>query len=399
MNIKKLLYLCVILFVGCSEEDNVLIERLDYDDTSSFMLESYEADVINVDVNGKSFSIFDELVFPDTSLFKPIFRIPSIIITNRETMLVATENRSGISDNADEMDILVSRKSLDAVKWSVRMVWPFSSSYGRSMNPIFVIDRNGKFSKEGRIYLFTCHINASGSDAADTKYDQVDMVYKYSDDDGMTWSKEYSIKSSWDTSKYTAVIPSCANGIQLSDGTLIIPTMGIDNGHYRSGLAYCTPNGTWHFSSPTPNLDDNESTVYQDNDGNIVLDCRTVERIRRKYIYDMKNDSWIYVPGSFTSVIDLKAEITKCDLNGKTIYLMTFCDTPNWTRQNITLYGSLDGNTWKKICRVQEGECHFAYSNVSSYNNKIALVYETLYNGTRVQDVSILLQEILALLN
>ena len=301
---KSYIFLFILLtIISCSKDDNSVIKSLDYDDTSFFMLETDESDTIEVVVNGKSFSILNEKVFPDTSLLKPVFRIPSIIITNRNTMLVATENRSNIYDNADEMDILVSRKTLKDSKWSVRKVWPFNTSYGRSMNPIFVIDRNGRYSREGRIYLFTCHVNCKEYDAY-ANYDQVDMVYKYSDDDGLTWSEEYSIKSCWDKSKYTAVIPSCANGIQLEDGTLIIPTMVIDNGHYRSGIAYCAPNGTWQFSNPTPNLDDNESTVYQDNEGNIVLDCRTGERIRRKYKYDMVNDTWTFIPGSFTSVID-----------------------------------------------------------------------------------------------
>jgi len=288
-------------------------------------------------------------------------------------MLVAAENRANALD-LGQIDIVLSRKADCDHSWKVSRVWSHDSlSYGRSMNPIFAVDRIGASGYAGRIYLFTCHIKHEVALANEAETNQVDFVYKYSDDDGVSWSEETSIKDFWDLSKYSAVIPSAANGIQLDDGTLVIPTMVIKERGWRSS---------------TPCYGDNECTVYIDKQDQLILDCRTTELVRHKYKYDFNNDTWSPIEGSFTYNINLKAEISKCLINDQDLYLMSFCDTPDEVRQNITLFASNDGIIWNKVYRLQEGPCHFGYSNVAVWDNKIAITYETYLSGTRVQEIS-----------
>lgn len=389
---------CCVYLVNSSCSKNNEDNDIGYNDTSQYIISSSEIDSITINIDGRNYVLADELVFPNSYLLSPVFRIPSIIISNKGSLLVSCENRSSIHDTALEMDNLVARKSSSDTEWAIKRVFKNDKAYGRSMNPIFVIDRSGLYSKKGRIYLFTSHINYPGVDN-EANSDQLDFVYKYSDDDGLSWSCSNSIKKFWNTKDYTGVIPSAANGIQLQDGTLIIPTMVIKNGNYYSGIAYSSHKGEWIFSKPTPNVGDNECTVYLDNKNNVILDCRTEKRIRHKYLYHFEKDEWYLLDGSFTNTIDLKAQITKCVINNVNLYLMSFCDTPSILRQNITLYGSLDGINFKKIYRIQEGECQLGYSNVDVYGDKICLVYETLYKGIRMQDISSLKEIIVKMLS
>lgn len=383
--------LLLTIIYSCDEKNSdAPLDRGGHKDTSIYLADISSADTINVYIGGNCETIIDEKIFPLESPLRPIVRIPTIVISNNGTMLVAAENRANALD-LGQIDIVLSRKADCDHSWKVSRVWSHDSlSYGRSMNPIFAVDRIGASGYAGRIYLFTCHIKHEVALANEAETNQVDFVYKYSDDDGVSWSEETSIKDFWDLSKYSAVIPSAANGIQLDDGTLVIPTMVIKERGWRSGIVYSKPPmyDNWVFSNSTPCYGDNECTVYIDKQDQLILDCRTTELVRHKYKYDFNNDTWSPIEGSFTYNINLKAEISKCLINDQDLYLMSFCDTPDEVRQNITLFASNDGIIWNKVYRLQEGPCHFGYSNVAVWDNKIAITYETYLSGTRVQEIS-----------
>ena len=260
--------------------------------------------------------------------------------------------------------------------------------HSRSMNPIFCIDTSGVHGAKDRIFLFVSRISSNVHYAYEAKSQAIDFVYKYSDDDGITWSSEYSIKDRWASSHFEGVIPSPANGIQTGDGTLIIPTMVINEGFYRSGLCIKPVGGDWFFSSPSPNFGDNECTVYVDNDSRIVLDCRTTSGIRRKYIYSIENDSFLLIDGHFPSVMNLKAEISKIVWQNKNLYFLTYCDSNNNTRENISLWSSNNGMDWIKVLQMTEGDAVTAYSNLSFGAGILAAVYEDYNEGIRVLDFS-----------
>lgn len=392
MKFKSLLLIGIFLVqISCSNEDNDFSVELpfSYDNTSVYLTSTQEADKKVIEIGGKTFVVNSERVFPvgQESVFKPVFRIPSITYTNKGTILVASENRETALDK-EEIDIVLSRHTEAGSGWNISRIWRNDSkTYGRSMNPVFLIDRLGITGLKGRIFLFSCHFLQGVGYANDAKTNEFDIVYKYSDDDGLSWSPEYSIKDYCDFSQYDIVIPSAANGIQLGDGTFLLPTMVSINTVWHSGVLYRKPEGKWVFSCPTPNEGDNECTVYIDNIGRIILDSRTTDKVRRKYSYDMDKDVWNLVSEAPVS-LNIKAEIIRGNLEGKDVYLTSFPDTQEEVRENITLFGSKDGSNWKRICLIQEGMCHFGYSNIALFNNHLSVTFETYLWGTRVIDLS-----------
>ena len=379
----------MMTFTSCEgSNDCEIISELEYEDTSTNVTSTSRKNTIIREVGGTKNDIVEWVPFYAIEGLRPIFRIPSVTITNNGTTLVACENREIFSDKG-KIDILVARKSLGGNEWEIRSVIPYDSlSYGRSMNPIFVIDRMGTFGNRGRIFLFVSHNTNDEKFGVEATTDEKDIVFKYSDDDGRSWSPEYSLKNKWNTAYYTASTPSCANGIQMDDGTLIIPTMFVKDAKWRSGIMYRKPGRDWSFSSPTPNDGDNECTVYVDNQGKLVLDCRTTDYCRRIYIYDMNNDSFELLDYQPKVMVNLKGEIHKCQINDSSLYLLTFVDaTKKRNRENVTLYSSLDGLNWGKVYRLQDGEVQGAYSNPVSYNGQTAVCYET-GDDIRIQEIS-----------
>lgn len=376
--------LCV-LFLGCSQNENGDYFTVDYQDTSFGVMTICTLDTLKGILQGND--VVEYTAFDQDDKLRPIFRIPEVVVTNQGTTLVSCENRSVFADKG-EIDILVSRKERGDSMWHIRNVIPQASeSYGRSMNPVFLIDRNGYQGHKGRIYLFACHLSGEGL-AAETTTEQADIIYKYSDDDGKTWSPEHSLKHLWNLSEYSAALPSAANGIQMNDGTFLLPTMVVKDGKWRSGLLYKKPDSDWKFSSPTPNVDDNECTVFIDKGGRIILDCRTKKKIRNRYSFDIASGTFCQLQDCPVVKINLKAEIRQINtVSGIRKYLMSFVDTEKGKRENLTLYSSSDALNWERVYRLQEGVIAGAYSNVSSYNGQTFVTYET-GDAVKVQDIS-----------
>jgi len=373
------LIICILPFLSCEKEENV-------DESYNFV------DIIEEETNNTILtdSITEYIVFSRKKGLRPVFRIPSLFITQKGTLLISCENRNIVADKG-EIDVLLARKGTANSDWQYQTVFTNDSAKGRVMNPIFSQD-----NFNNRIYLFAARLANKNKFATDHSTKEMDCVYKYSDDDGISWSDEISLKSKWNIHDYSGSLPSASNGIQASNGTLYVPTMVVKNNNWHSGLLTKVKGNDWYFSLETPNAGDNESTVYLDNENRVVLDCRTFNGVRNKYYYDEKKDFFVKAPDNrIESIIDLKAEITKCVLAEKTLYLMSFVNTRSNKRENISLFASKDGINWKFIHLLEKGSNRFSYSNVSCYNDKIYVVYET-ETCIKLKDISILKKDIIS---
>ena len=169
--------------------------------------------------------------------------------------------------------------------------------------------------------------------------------------------------------------------------------MVVKDGHWHSGLLYKKVHEPWTFSTPTPNKDDNECTVYTDKDNNIILDCRTFDKVRHRYMFDLNRNCYTQLESKQVKV-DLKAEIHKrLNKKGECKFLLSYVDTPSNKRENITLFISEDTYNWRKVYRIQDGHVTGSYSNVASYGDLFVVAYET-GNDIRVQDASYFLKEL-----
>lgn len=236
-----------------------------------------------------------------------------------------------------------------------------------------------------------------------------DFRYVYSDDDGETWSTQVSLKHLWDTDAYDYCIPSCTKGIQLTDGTLLVPSFCKKGFVASTAKAYSLllikkPNEDWYFSTVIGvdgRLHTDECAVVEGTtDNQIWLYCRPnynygkgLQRSYLKFAYDITNDKYTQITCNFDANRHNCFGIDRITINNTLIFLMTFTDTNKRVRDNITLWASLDGNKWIRVYRMYKLSGN-GYSVIDNYNGKIAVAYEGHYPSSRssiaCQDISIL---------
>lgn len=401
---------CLLIFWGClllfsCTKDEIEILNGTYSDTSIYIVSSQAVDSINIQIGSNTIRIPEHSVFPKYCSFYEHFLIPTIALTNNGTALVSCENRL-LFDDLGEIEILLARKEANSNVWRISKVFQYEKEKGRSMNPQFLVDKDNN-----RIYLFACHLKDNKRYWSDQFSDDIDYVFKYSDDDGITWSEEYSLKNKWNNAiaeetgyfslfnnKYCVdniwsnnfgirnygVIPSCVKGITLNDNTYIVPCMVVRNSNAYSSLLIHKQD-MWYFSRPTPNVGDNECTVYVDNNDRIVLDCRTMNKVRHKYYYDLETDSYTNImPSLNISDIEVSTEIVK----DKNLFYMCFPNSTIGIRENLTFYGSEDGINWKIIYKVYNGNLEgYGYSSIA-FDEKQLLICYVAPKGVIVQDLS-----------
>lgn len=327
------------------------------------------------------------------------YRIPTIVITNSGTVLVAAQHMKSAGGDFGDFGIHVARKTVDG-EWTASEVIPFDTTrqdYGGCLNPEFLVDRTSE-----RIYLFY------GTEKQKVVWWEVttedgDFRYVYSDDDGESWSNPVSLKSLWDTEEYDYCIPSCTKGITLTNGTLVVPCFckkGFDGSTAYSYplILYKTVNGDWKFSrvvkTDIKHLD--ECAVVEGTSANSIwLYCRPntnygtgVNRGYNKFVYNINADTFTKIPTTFDTNRHNCFGIDRITIDGTVIYLMTFTDSNSLKRDNITLWASLDGDIWIRVYRIlkQSGN---GYSVIDNYNGQIWVAYES-GDSIAVQDVSVL---------
>lgn len=310
-------------------------------------------------------------------------RVPAFMVANDSTYIAACEGRSSITDSS-QIDILFGKKSPSDSGWTYSKIYTYSSSSKlKYMNPSFAIDRNGA-EKEGRIYLFCMAFTITSSNNGDWTQlagTEVDNYYKYSDDDGDTWSSVQKIGNDWGSEwKYSTI--SCNASIVMSDGTIVCPCMGYNsNKKQHSGIVYKKKGETsWTYSCPSPLDGENECTVYENNETLFIMTRNSTDK-GRIYTYDFDKDTFTLFDDSFVPNVVCSADIEEATIDNVHMYTMAFCDTESPERQNPTVWVSADGIMWARAIKMYNGVVGTTagYCICSSYNGYVGGVYE--YNG------------------
>ena len=223
------------------------------------------------------------------------FRIPAMIVTQNETVLIFCEGRSG--GDASDINLLVKRSDDDGRSWSEQsIVW----QDGRNTcgNPCPVIDQ-----ATGRIILFmTWNLSGEGSKIVVKKKgkDTRRPFMCYSDDDGLTWSEPVDMTTSCKYPDWGWYATGPGVGIQLKSekykNRLVIPANHsyiadkqeepvMEGGYgYGSHVLLSDDGGvTWRMSAPiTPGC--NESQVVELSDGRLMMNMRSYNRLNCRAI-------------------------------------------------------------------------------------------------------------------
>lgn len=426
-NCRFIYYILLCLCISCYDdsgfnEDNnkAKFEPADhtpYEDTSNFV-KYYSGDsVSSIQIGPNIFEITTFMVFSKHKELRPYYCYPSVAITSKGTILHTCSNLQILAD-VGEMDVLLARKEKDTETWEIKRIFQTDSVKGRAMCPALVVDKT-----TGRIYVFNNYFKKINKFGDDQTYNDAEHVFKYSDDDGMTWSCEYSLKQNWDSfchsfdfislfnniqlkNSYESgslwykkdnnreigyinkeniiCITSGPGGISMDNGTLLIPSYVLLNGISYSSLLI-RENGCWRFSRPTPNSGDCECTVYLDNYNRIVLDCRTEYTTRTKYYYNIDMDVYTEAESSkIGSFVRVSTEI----VNDDGLFYMCYPSSLKNERKDLTFYGSKDGINWKKIFLIKTSEpSSYGYSSIALYNKKLLISYESP-EGIIIHDLS-----------
>jgi hypothetical protein len=210
------------------------------------------------------------IVYENEVQGQPVSRIPGVVIANDGSVLVHAEIRE-LDNELGKFDLYVKRYVNNVLIHTIP-VYVANETYGKGSGSAMVIDRTGSHGTAGKIWYFyntfkdMYEYPSNQSDPSDIK-----LWYVTSTDNGVTWSSPVDISNLIPSESFGMLICPC-DGIQASDGTLYISfyTFNRNTNRRSIGLYYLTPDSNnWQVAELVTGVYNvNESTLYEDKDGN-----------------------------------------------------------------------------------------------------------------------------------
>lgn len=285
--------LCILLLlslISCSDADNAFAGK--------------KPKVVNPEIKG----VLSYTIFNAGDNYVNTYRIPSICVTNKGSILVFCEARySTWMDKAGRADIVMKRSTDKGRSWSEMKNLTELGLYDTRtyMDPTVVVDRNS-----GKIFLFTSLWDAMNK-PSNQKGGANRAILLMSDDDGITWKRrditdEVIIPN---IEGFIGIIGTFGpgTGVQMRNekykDRLIIPVRlfkkDLEKGTVSNGgntALYSDDNGeTWKVGEPG---ESGEWTVAEAPDGALIGNIRH-SGYRKKYISINGGEQW-FDAGNYT---------------------------------------------------------------------------------------------------
>ena len=316
------------------------------------------------------------------------FRMAFCEYTNNGVLLLGGETRYNNGNDNNDISI-VFRRSFDNGRTFTDPVLLFERNvdanvtYHAKGSGQFLVDRG-----TGRIFCFCMredsNINRLTTTVPKAEYDS-SIIYKYSDDDGLTWSVENSIDLR--TSDMMIMCTSPTQGITMADGTLVVPAFCkyASDGSFRSLLIYSTDHGAnWTWSGVTVPESSNECTVVETNTpGTLMINCRD-ESAPYRVVYTTSDlgATWTEHITNRYSLYNNQVEghLKKVVLgggNGSTVYLFSapFGPIVNNMKTVTKIMCSYDLISWHEFCLVTSSSSR-GYTMMAVYGDILNIVEE-----------------------
>ncbi|MBP7933803.1 MAG: exo-alpha-sialidase [Phycisphaerae bacterium] len=206
------------------------------------------------------------------------FRIPSLLVTKKGTLLAFCEGRKNSSADHGDIDVVLKRSTDQGKKWSDLQVVADDGA-NTVGNPCPVVDQS-----TGTIWLLLTHNLGEDKESQITtrRSKGTRRVWlSHSTDDGVTWTKPEDITATTKRPEWTwyATGPGC--GIQLKSGRMVIPCDHTPAGardNSRSHVIYSDDHGaTWKIGGIVDRRV-NECQVVERVDGSLMLNMRNCRR-------------------------------------------------------------------------------------------------------------------------
>lgn len=274
------------------------------------------------------------------------YRIPSLIVSAKGTLLAFCEGRKAGRGDAGNIDLVLRRSTDGGQTWGpLQVVWDDGDN--TCGNPCPIVD-----ASTGTIWLLLTHnlgkdteqqiVNgtAAGSRTA--------WVSK-STDDGATWAKPVEITEGVKQKDWTWYATGPGVGIQLASGRLVIPCDNKNLGGkvLQSHVIYSDDHGaTWKLGgSVGPNC--NESQVIARADGSLLLNMRNHGPEKRRLIATSKDAGLTWTPPTIAQ--DLIEPTCQGSIlsHPREKGLVLFSNPASTKRESMTLrVSSDDAATW-----------------------------------------------------
>jgi len=318
------------------------------------------------------------------------YRIPGIVTTDKGTLISVYDIRFDHSgDLPANIDVGMSRsvdggKTWDAMKTIMDMGRPDENSGVGDPSVLFdpvtkTIWVSALWSKGNR--------SIAGSGPGLTPEETGQFVVTSSTDDGLTWSKPYSITSQVKNPEWRLFFPGPGNGIAMGDGKIVFPAQYWNAQKMpHSTLIYSDDHGKTWKSGIGAKSNTTESQLVETTPGTIMLNMRDNRGGFRSVATttDM-GKSWTAHATSYNTLADpvcmgsfIKAKVK---VNG-VLKDVLFFSNPNVSkapRKDITIKASLDmGETWLPANQLLIDERDsFGYSALTKIDdNTIGILYE-----------------------
>ncbi|OHB67987.1 MAG: hypothetical protein A2V70_09810 [Planctomycetes bacterium RBG_13_63_9] len=211
------------------------------------------------------------------------YRIPSLIVTNKATVLAFCEGRRNGRGDSGDIDLLLRRSTDGGLTFSRQeIVW--DDGPNTCGNPCPVLD-----AETGTVWLLLTHNLGTDREpdiiAQKSKGTRTVWV-SHSTDDGLSWSKPLEITEQTKMPDWTWYATGPGAGIQLGSGRLVVPCDHMEAGTRAFGahVIYSDDHGqTWKLggtttSKATAKSKVNECEVIERADGSLLLNMRNYDR-------------------------------------------------------------------------------------------------------------------------
>lgn len=302
------------------------------------------------------------------------YRIPSLLLTPRGTLLAFCEGRKNSSSDTGDIDLVLKGSRDQGKTWQpMQVVWDDDAN--TCGNPCPVVDRD-----TGSIWLLMTHNLGRDTQAqivAGTAKGRRTVWACKSDDEGATWSKPVEITSAVSRPDWTWFATGPGVGIQTRGGRLIIPC-----DHYVAGskakyahVIYSDDHGATWKRGGAVGPDCNECQVVELSDGRLLLNIRSYRKQKCRLIAGSSDGGLTWSDARpDEALIDPVCQASIIRLPGKGGLL--FSNAASTKREKLTVRLSRDdGATWRTIHELHAGPA--AYSCLAALGeSRAACLYE-----------------------
>lgn len=310
------------------------------------------------------------------------YRIPSVILTPKGTVIAVCEGRKNGRGDSGDIDLVMKRSFDKGATWSPMQVIS-DDGENTAGNPTLVVDR-----QTNTIWLLSTHNpgDYKESDIIDglTPKSRTVWVMK-SVDDGATWSQAIDITSSVKKRNWSWYATGPGNGIQLKSGRLVIPSNHFELGTKvgRSHVIYSDDHGaTWKIGG-IAGAGTNESQVVERADGSLLLNMRNHREHPQVYVRAIANSTdggltWSKVTHDpmLLEPICQASIIRHATASGQAGNILLFSNPASLKRERLTVRLSYDGGQTWSVAKLINAKGS-AYSNlISLSSDQIGCLYE-----------------------